>query len=102
MIRNLLLLVCLCAWLPAAAHPYAVEQIENVQSADRTRFTSNPDGILSQAAVARIDSICYGLRQRGAAQVAVVAAIPSRSPTSSSRSGASAAARTATAWASCL
>ena len=73
MIRNLLLLVCLCAWLPAAAHPYAVEQIENVQSADRTRFTSNPDGILSQAAVARIDSICYGLRQRGAAQVAVVA-----------------------------
>ena len=60
MIRNLLLLVCLCAWLPAAAHPYAVEQIENVQSADRTRFTSNPDGILSQAAVARIDSICYG------------------------------------------
>ena len=73
MIRNLLLLVCLCAWLPAAAHPYTVEQIENVQSADRTRFTSNPDGILSQAAVARIDSICYGLRQRGAAQVAVVA-----------------------------
>ena len=73
MIRNFLLLVCLCAWLPAAAHPYAVEQIENVQSADRTRFTSNPDGILSQAAVARIDSICYGLRQRGAAQVAVVA-----------------------------
>lgn len=73
MIRNLLLLVCLCAWLPAAAHPYAVEQIENVQSADRTRFTSNPDGILSQAAVARIDSICYGLRRRGAAQVAVVA-----------------------------
>ena len=63
MIRNLLLLVCLCAWLPAAAHPYAVEQIENVQSADRTRFTSNPDGILSQAAVARIDSICYGLRE---------------------------------------
>ena len=58
MIRNLLLLVCLCAWLPAAAHPYALEQIENVQSADRTRFTSNPDGILSQAAVARIDSIC--------------------------------------------
>ena len=57
MIRNFLLLVCLCAWLPAAAHPYAVEQIENVQSADRTRFTSNPDGILSQADVARIDYI---------------------------------------------
>ena len=73
MIRNLLLLVCLCAWLPAAAHPYTVEQIENVQSADRTRFTSNPDGILSQAAVARIDSICYDLRRTALAQVAVVA-----------------------------
>lgn len=58
---------------PPRRIPYAVEQIENVQSADRTRFTSNPDGTLSQAAVARIDSICYGLRRRGAAQVAVVA-----------------------------
>ena len=73
MIRNLILLLCLCAWQPAAAHSYTVEEIENVQLADRTRFTSNPDGILSRAAVARIDSICYGLRERGAAQVAVVA-----------------------------
>ena len=40
---------------------------------DRRRYVSNPDGILSRAAVARIDSICYGLRERGAAQVAVVA-----------------------------
>lgn len=108
MIRNLLLLVCLCAWLPAAAHPYTVEQIENVQSADRTRFTSNPDGILSQAAVARIDSICYGLRQRGAAQVAVVAvdAIAGGDPFTFayelfSKWGVGRA-RTATAWASCL
>lgn len=43
-------------------------QIEN-----RYCFTSNPDGILSREAVARIDSICYDLRHRGIAQTAVVA-----------------------------
>lgn len=60
-------------WLGAAARPYAVREIENVQLSDRTRFTSNPDGILSERAVARIDSVCLALRERGAAQVAVVA-----------------------------
>ena len=55
------------------ARSYSVEEIPNVQLADRTRFVSNPDGILSAATVMRIDSICYALRQRGAAQVAVVA-----------------------------
>lgn len=74
MMRNLFLLLCLCVWASGvSARPYATEEIPNVQLADRTRFTSNPDGILSAAAVAQIDSICYGLRQRGAAQVAVVA-----------------------------
>lgn len=66
-------MLALCAWLGAAARPYAVGEIEHVQLADRTRFTSNPDGILSERAVARIDSVCYALRERGAAQVAVVA-----------------------------
>lgn len=60
-------------WGSAAATPYTVEQIENVQLADRTRFTSNPDGVLSPEAVAHIDSVCLALRERGAAQVAVVA-----------------------------
>lgn len=44
-----------------------------MQLSNRYKFTSNPDGILSQAAVARIDSICYDLRHRGIAQTAVVA-----------------------------
>ncbi len=69
----ILLLGLLCTWLCAAGRPYATEEIRNVQLADRMRFTSNPDGILSERAVARIDSICYALRERGAAQVAVVA-----------------------------
>ena len=41
-----------------------------MQLSNRYKFTSNPDGILSQAAVARIDSICYDLRHRGIAQTA--------------------------------
>ena len=50
-----------------------MEEIPNVQISNRLRFTSNPDGILSQEAVAKIDEICYDLRHRGIAQTAVVA-----------------------------
>ena len=55
------------------AEGYTTEQIPNVQVADRTRFTSNPDGVLGAAAVATIDSLCLDLRERGIAEVAVVA-----------------------------
>lgn len=57
----------------AEARPYSVKDVPNVQVENRYRFTSNPDGILSQQAVAAIDSICYDLRHRGIAQTAVVA-----------------------------
>lgn len=67
------LFLLLCTVPTARAARYGVEDVPNVQLSDRTRFTSNPDGILSQAAVARIDSICWSLRHRGIAQVAVVA-----------------------------
>ncbi len=52
---------------------YTVEQIPNVQVANRYNFVSNPDGILSARAVAQIDSICYALRVSDIAQVSVVA-----------------------------
>ncbi len=77
LLRLLLLLAvffaALLAVLPAAARAYSVEEIPNVQRSDRNRFTSNPDGILSAEAVARIDSICLSLRHRAIAQVAVAA-----------------------------
>ena len=57
----------------ASARQYKVEDIPNVQIENRYRFTSNPDDVLTQTAVAQIDSICYDLRHRGIAQVAVVA-----------------------------
>lgn len=70
-ILTLTLLLACC--LTATARRYDVKDIPNVQVENRYRFTSNPDGILSSAAVAAIDSICYDLRHRGIAQVAVVA-----------------------------
>lgn len=71
--RFFILLLLVFFYAAAEARPYSVEEIPNVQLSNRYKFTSNPDGILSQAAVARIDSICYDLRHRGIAQTAVVA-----------------------------
>lgn len=56
-----------------AQRVYRVEDIPNVQVADRTRFVSNPDGLLSPQAVYRIDTMLYALKESGKAQVAVVA-----------------------------
>jgi hypothetical protein len=69
---TILCLLLACA-LPALAGTYRPEQIPNVQRMDRQRYVSDPDGILSAEAVARIDSVCASLRERGLAQVAVVA-----------------------------
>ena len=71
--RFFILLLLVFFYTSAEARPYSVEEIPNVQLSNRYKFTSNPDGILSQTAVARIDSICYDLRHRGIAQTAVVA-----------------------------
>lgn len=57
----------------ATARTYRVGEIPNVQLRDARRYVSNPDGILSAEATRRIDSICGSLRERGLAQVAVVA-----------------------------
>ena len=59
--------------LTLQARAYRVDDIENVQITNRYRFTTNPDGILAEWAVAKIDSVCYDLRHRGIAQTAVVA-----------------------------
>lgn len=69
-----LLIVFLIATLSVTvAREYSVSQIPNVQLKSRYNFVSNPDGILSDSAVARIDSICYALKVSNIAQIAVVA-----------------------------
>ena len=57
----------------ASAGRYSVQQIENVQLKDGSRYTSNPDNILSAEAVAAIDRACDSLHTAGKAQIAVVA-----------------------------
>lgn len=71
---TLLVLLTLAA-LPLRSEPraYRVEDIPNVQVMDRTRFVSNPDGLLSASTVYRIDTMLYALRESGRAEVAVVA-----------------------------
>lgn len=73
-LRTLLLTLCFvasCVELQAAR--YTVGEVPNVQLADRTRYTANPDAILSDEAVRRIDFLCDTLRTGGYAEVAVVA-----------------------------
>lgn len=65
------LLVCLP--LAGQTKKYRLQDIPNVQLQDSRRFVSNPDGILSQSAVYRIDTMLWSLRQTGRAQVAVIA-----------------------------
>ena len=69
----MLLAVVCCFAARAVAASYRVTDVPNVQLADRSRYTSNPDGILSTEAVRYIDRICDSLRSEGLAQVAVVA-----------------------------
>ena len=69
----LLAVVMLAGSVVAEAKSYDVKDVPNVQLQDRRRFVSNPDGILSRDAVVRIDSICYSLKERGIAEVVVVA-----------------------------
>ena len=94
--RNIAILCLLLACaLPALAGTYRADEIPNVQRMDRRRYVSDPDGILSPAAVAHIDSVCASLRERGLAQrtpsspsTTSRAAIRSRSPSICSAAGA--------------
>lgn len=56
----------------ALAAKYTVDEVPNVQSLDYHKHLTNPDGILSPAANARIDSLLFDVRKRTSAEVAVV------------------------------
>ncbi len=55
------------------AKEYTVKEIPMVHLQDRTRYVSNPDGILSPSAVATMDSILFALEQKTGIQTLVVA-----------------------------
>lgn len=73
MLRRFLLCLII-AFLPivAFAATYGVSDVPNVHVADRSRYVSNPDGILSAATVQRLDSMLSALQRSTTAEVAVV------------------------------
>ena len=69
----LFLLILILGCLALQAKEYTVKEIPMVHLQDRTRYVSNPDGILSPSAVATMDSILYALEQKTGIQTLVVA-----------------------------
>ena len=65
------LLLQLCCLSVAEAKVYRVEDVPMVHLADRTRYVSNPDGILSSASMATIDSLLFVLEEKTGIQVLV-------------------------------
>lgn len=70
-ILTILLLVSVFM-MQAGARSYKVDEIPNVHVADRTRFISNPDGIISSETQTGIDSTLSRLRQQTSAEVVAV------------------------------
>ena len=70
--RKLLLILALVCALTSAAKVYKVEEVPNVHIADRTRFVSNPDGIISPQAQAAADSTLSRIRSATSAEVVAV------------------------------
>jgi uncharacterized protein len=68
-----LFIALICSISLCFGRAYTVEQVPNVQIVDALRYTSNPDGILSDSAVEAIDRACDSLHRANRAQIAVVA-----------------------------
>ena len=64
---------CLLGNVNSQAKEYTIQEIPMVHLQDRTRYVSNPDGILSQSAVTTMDQILYQLEQKTGIQTLVVA-----------------------------
>jgi uncharacterized protein len=64
--------IALFAFGSAFAKSYTVDEVPNVQLADSTRLVSNPDGILSSDAEAKINQILLDIRRQTSCEVAMV------------------------------
>lgn len=72
MMKKTLLLFCALT-LALVAGARSVSDVPNVHVADATRYVSNPDGVLSEQAVTRLDSILADVWRTSSAEVVVVA-----------------------------
>ena len=71
--RKFLFILTLLGSLSLHAKEYTLKEIPMVHLQDRTRYVSNPDGILSASAVAEMDRILYQLEEKTGIQTLVVA-----------------------------
>lgn len=65
-------MVLSCCFIALSARSYTVDEIPNVHVADRTRFLSNPDGIISPEAQSAVDSTLSRIRRTTSAEVVAV------------------------------
>lgn len=72
MTRYLSLFVALIIAFAASAATYTVDRIPNVHVADSAQYVSNPDGILSAEATARINALMRQVRRTTSAEPIVV------------------------------
>ena len=72
---NRLLLLSFMLWgcICLQAKKYTIQEIPLVHLEDRMRYVSNPDSILSDSIVARMDSMLYALEEKTGIQTLVVA-----------------------------
>ncbi|MDE6490538.1 MAG: TPM domain-containing protein, partial [Muribaculaceae bacterium] len=73
MTRRILYVMVMLLTVLTAGAAYTVKQIPNVHLSSRTRYVSNPDGILSDAAVERLDTMLSRVWNTSSAEVVVVA-----------------------------
>lgn len=71
--RKILFILTLLGYLSLHAKEYTIQEIPMVHLQDRTRYVSNPDGILSASAITEMDRILYELEQKTGIQTLVVA-----------------------------
>lgn len=71
-IKKLLFFVGLFFALSAKTKEYSVSEVPMVHLLDKTRYVSNPDGILSNEAVHTMDNILYSLEQKTGIETLVV------------------------------
>lgn len=72
--RKIIILFCVlfAAAMQLAAATYTVADIPNVQLSDRSRYVSNPDGILSTSTVEVLDKALANIRSTTSAEAVIV------------------------------
>lgn len=73
LLSRILLAAMLATALPLVAKEYKVEEVPMVHLQDKTRYVSNPDGILSAEAVSTMDAILLQLEEKTGIETLVVA-----------------------------